>query len=357
MSFTDEQRTRFKVYALRLLLLVSVTLILTLLLASCASPRHAEQALTPPDPYTRIERPDSNTLQLQIAVRKFLPAHRREPAVWLVGACHVGEPGYYQSLQDQLDAQTLVLYEGVNAEAHSRRVRGHPGAGSAPAAPSHTNHPPLSPSLQSTMASSLGLVFQLDAIDYDRTNFLNSDLSLQQIQQLIYGAGPSANPSTNNTGNSSFQYLMQAMDGSSLLGSLMRIGMQFVGSDSHLQAITRLIFIEALGRLKGDLASVHGMPPDMQQLLKVLIEARNQTVIEDLKSESRHLPPAATVAIFYGTGHMDDLERRLTSQLHYRPAGEVWFTAFSVDIRQTGLSGGEVQMVQNLVKWQMDQLQ
>ena len=46
--------------------------------------------------------------------------------------------------------------------------------------------------MQSTLAHSLGLVFQLDAIDYDRANFLNSDLSIEQIQGIMGGSQPRA---------------------------------------------------------------------------------------------------------------------------------------------------------------------
>ncbi len=51
------------------------------------------------------------------------------------------------------------------------------------------------------------------------------------------------------------------------------------------------------------------------------------------------------------------MEKRLVQELNYRPAGEIWFTAFSADLRQTGLSPSQLQMVRNLIKWQLDQLQ
>jgi hypothetical protein len=338
-------------------------------LTSCSTPRpSAGVPLAPPQPYTRILRPDTNTVQLQIALRKFLPAGRRGPVVWLAGTSHIGDPDYYHALQKHLDAQTLVLFEGVNAGSHKRHVRNsaEPPATQFPSKPSpDRSNPGEQPGIQLTMAESLGLVFQLDAIDYDRTNFLNSDLSIQEIQRLMGGdaEGPpvssgkpvaSAEP---GAANPSFQNLMQAMDGSSFLGSIMRMGMHFIGSSAKLQSITKLAFIEVLGQLKGDLTAMHGLPPDVQQLIKVLIEARNQTVIEDLKTESKLIPRSGSIAIFYGTGHMDDMEKRLTRDLNYRSAGEIWLTAFSVDLHQTGLSASELEMVRNLIKWQMDQLQ
>jgi hypothetical protein len=158
-------------------------------------------------------------VQLQIALRKFVPLHHRGPAIWLAATMHVGEPEYYNAVQKFLDAQTVVLYEGINTETHRRHV-GHedaPAADLPPPAQARTN---TSTSTQAALAKALGLVFQLDAIDYDRTNFLNSDLSVEQIQRLMTGdlhapAGSSGQPAKSDP---TFNALLQVMDGSSLIG-------------------------------------------------------------------------------------------------------------------------------------------
>jgi hypothetical protein len=313
-----------------------------------------------PQPYTRITNPDTNTVQLQIAVRKFTPEGRSGATIWLVGTSHVGEPDYYKSLQKHLDGQTVVLYEGVNADAHPRHV-GKEGEVSPrpPPVRQHLGKTNDNSSMQGALAASLGLVFQLDAINYDRTNFLNSDLSILEIQRLMIGdsnAVPAA-PGEKGVSNSSFDNLLQIMDGSSVFGSLLKAGMQFIGSSPKLQAITKLTFVEALGHLKGDFSEIHGLPPDLKQLLKVLIEARNKQVIEDLKTELKVVPNSGSISVFYGTGHMDDMERRVVHDLKYRPAGDSWFTAFSVDVRKTGLSPDDLQSLRKMVQWQMDQMQ
>ena len=314
-----------------------------------------------PRPYMRIARPDTNTVQLQIAARRFVPAHRRGPVLWLVGTSHVGEPEYYHALQKLLDVQTVVLYEGVNADAHPRHV-GKPGApprdppAPAPPRPTGTNQ---NTSMQDVLATSLGLVFQLNAINYDRTNFVNSDLSILQLQRIMIGdpnAAPAA-PGEKGRSNHSLDALLQIMDGSSFLGSIFKMGLQFIGANPQLQAITKLTFIETLGRLKGDFSGMRGLPPDMKELLKVLIESRNQNVIEDIKTELGVVPRSGTISVFYGTGHMDDMERRVVRDLNYRPAGDIWFTAFSVDVRKTGLSPGELESMRNMIQWQLDQMQ
>jgi hypothetical protein len=299
---------------------------------------------------------------------------------------HLGEPEYYRDLQRFLDAQTVVLYEGINTDTHPRHVPGssqHSAVNAVPAArPGPTPRPrapALSPgagggegagsrpaadasfSMQSALANALGLVFQLDAIDYDRTNFLNSDLSVAEIQQLM-AASASAAPSRSGQpgqparGNATFDALLQVMDGTSFLGSLVKVGIQFIGASPKLQALTKLSLIEAVGELKGDFSTMRGMPPDLSQLVRVLIQARNEHVIGDLKTELSLVPRRGSIAIFYGAGHLEDMEKRVTGELHYVPADDVWFTAFAVDCQKANLSPAEVRFTRSLVKSQMEEL-
>jgi hypothetical protein len=318
----------------------------------------AQAADTPaPQAYTRIANPDTNTVQLQIALRKFVPAQNAGPAIWLAAVMHVGEPAYYQTLQHFLETQTVVLYEGINPDAHPHHVHD--------AAATSTDDPtPVAPktgtnddySMQSTLARSLGLVFQLEAIDYDRTNFLNSDLSILQLQRIMAEGRPAA-PGQKGATNATFDILLQVMDGSSFLGSLFKVGLQFIAASPQLQAVAKLTMIEAVGRLKGDLSDVQGLPPDWKQLIKVLIEARNKNLLADLNAELKKIPVSGSIAVFYGAGHMDDMEKRITGDLHYHSADEIWLPAFSVDLRKSGISPAEAQWMSKLIDGQMDLMQ
>jgi len=333
---------------------------LTLTLALAVNFARCQAAEVPANgAYTRIGNPDSNTVQLQIALRKFVPAQNSGPAVWLAAVMHIGETNYYQALQHFLDKQTIVLYEGINADAHPHHVH---DAANAPAAHAPTPASSLSAtnsgySMQSTLAHSLGLVFQLEAIDYDRTNFLNSDLSIQQIQNITAEGTRPVGPGEEGKGSAPFETLLQIMDGTSFLGSLFKFGMQFLAASPQLQAVAKLTLIEAVGRLKGDLSDMQGLPPEWEDLIKVLIEARNKNLMDDLKDELKKVPPSGSIAVFYGAGHMDDLEKRITGELHYRPADETWLTAFSVDLQKGGISPGEAEMIRGLVKSELEQMQ
>lgn len=313
----------------------------------CASSKTAhglESTNTPPQPYMRITRPDSNIVTLEIALRRFVPARGKGPAIWLSGASHIGETNYYSALQRHLEGQALVLFEGVGAR--DKRMRFDPKE---------------EVSIQHTMASALGLVFQLAVIDYDRPQFRNSDLTIPQLQRLLAGqaagepegGGGQGRPAG---GNREFQELLGVMDGSSVLGTLLHAGLKLIGTSPKLQAVTRIIMIETLGQLTGDMSAIRGMPPEIQRLLEVIIRERNKVVVEDLRKAIAARPAPSSISVFYGAGHMADLEKRLRSELGYVPRGEQWLRAITVDLRGTGLSAGELQAMRGLIQWQLDAL-
>ena len=100
---------------------------------------------------------------------------------------------------------------------------------------------------------------------------------------------------------------------------------------------------------------MRGLPPEVRQLLEVLIQKRNQKVIADLKVQLQQVGPRGSIAVFYGTGHMPDLEARLRKELRYHPAGQLWLTAFSVNLAQGGISNADRQFIRSLVRQGMEQ--
>src|SRR5262249_9729898 len=75
-----------------------------------------------PAPYVRTsEDRGGAVLKLELTVREFTPADESKPHVFLAGAVHIGERSFYKSLQEFLDGQDVVLFEGVKP----------PGAGAA----------------------------------------------------------------------------------------------------------------------------------------------------------------------------------------------------------------------------------
>jgi len=64
--------------------------------------------------YLRVRDEDGGArLRLEVAIRTMEPSSGPGPTVHLVGVVHIGDRSYYESLQRFLDAQEVVLYEGV----------------------------------------------------------------------------------------------------------------------------------------------------------------------------------------------------------------------------------------------------
>ena len=309
------------------------------------------------EPFMRVTNGATGAVELQVAVRKLVPTNGVGPVIWLSGASHIGEPNYYAQLQQHLDAQTLVLFEGI----HAGRKAGGTNAGASEKATSSLATPekPVErTSLQKDLAESLGLVFQLEAIRYTGTNFRNSDLSVTELRDLMDKDDEPAVPDSPKEKRKSeaFEQLLKAMDGNSMFGTLLKVGFKLVGGNPKLQAMTKLALIEALGGIRGDLSRMKSLPEDMQRLMEVLIQTRNDAVLMDLRAELKRPAPPASISIFYGAGHMDDLERRVRREFGYRAESDLWLPAFTVDYAKAGLSIIEATFLRAMVQRQMQEL-
>lgn len=310
------------------------------------------------EPFMRVTNGATGAVELQVAVRKLVPTNGVGPVIWLTGASHIGETNYYRELQKHLDAQQLVLFEGIHAGRKAGATNSLPAAKKEAVAPEPAARAGERTSLQKDLAESLGLVFQLEAINYTRTNFLNSDLSVQELKELM---DKDDEPATSDSPkekrkNEAFEQLLKAMEGNSFFGTMLKAGFRLVGGNPKLQAMTKLALIEALGGIRGDISRMKSLPEDMQRLMEVLIQARNEAVLKDLRAELKRAAPPASISIFYGAGHMDDLERRVRREFGYRAESDLWLPAFTVDYTKAGLSVIEATILRTMVQRQMQEL-
>ena len=72
-----------------------------------------EPAAADPRPYLRVVDGEDGVSSLEVAARAFQPPREDMPRVFLAGAVHIGDRAFYDELQRFLDAQSLVLFEGV----------------------------------------------------------------------------------------------------------------------------------------------------------------------------------------------------------------------------------------------------
>ena len=329
-----------------LLLLIAVTA------GGCkTSSRSIPLELKDAGPFVRVLS-SSNRIELQIAFREYFPRAKTGPSIWLAGVCHIGEPAYYRQLQSSLEQRSLVLFEGVSEKHNGLKSKKRPPE--APASTQPSRQPSQSPiGLQDAMASALGLEFQLSAIDYDQPNFRGCDLSITELRQIMTESpGPEGREASQ-----SFEGLVQMMQGGSFFDVLIQAGLRFMTSTSKLQGMSKLAFIEMIAQMKGDPANLAGLPSSMKRLLEVIIQQRNQKVLSDLRADLRHWRRDKSIAVFYGVGHMPDLDERLRGDLHYVPIRQEWFTAISVDLNAASVSPAEAAFIRGFIRNQLQLVQ
>ena len=315
-------------------------LVIELILFGFASALFSEPAVLPndiaPSPYMRVRYSDESLAELQICLRKLAAVEGDQPVIWLIGVSHIGDRAYYEQLQQVLDSCDLVFYEGVG---DSPRLMQQAGV-EAP------------PSLQGDLADALGLVFQLKAIDYKRPHFRNSDVSMAALQQLM--AQAEAESSDGKQASKELNQLISLMQGDSAWSGLVDGLMQQLKRAPEIKNATKLMFIEMLGNIKGDLGADQ-MPPEMQKLMELLIDHRNMIVLEDIQRALRKAKPPKTIGVFYGAAHMHDLEERV-SVLGYRVEENRWLGAIRLNLQEAGIRKEDVLMIRRFVKMQMDAL-
>ena len=260
--------------------------------------------------YTRVSE-DSDVLRLELASRTL--SHPEHGDVTLVGVAHIADAAFYADTQGRLDQAEVVLYEGVkDADA--------------------TGDDPALHEAYAGLASALGLAFQQDEIAYDRDNWHNSDLSVQELTEGMTAKGQDPGP------------VLDLLNGGRELRKMGKLSAKAEKS-ALVRAMARIMLVESLPRAEGVMASALG-----DEMYEWLVVERNDAVYVDL-IEQRD----AAVSVLYGAGHLMELEGRLIAD-GYTVADEVWTPAITVDPQAEGVSPKVVELVRKKVVRKLDKM-
>jgi hypothetical protein len=304
-------------------------------------------AEAPPENFVRSTETPEKLSAVQTRIVEYRPANGTGPSILLVGASHLGTPEYYAALQKRLDACSVVLFEGVGL---GDALKQGPGTLDRDAG------------IQKQLANALGLKFQLDAIDYRRANFVNSDLGVEGVQSEIHeradkapagkqpgGKKPagkeSAGEESSEKSDDMFQTLMEALQGTGKGAEMVQPLLALLGNSEQSRATMRLVLIEVLGRAGEMLEVAKNASPEMKDLFDVILTERNEIVLRDLRVQVGKLPAGKNVAVFYGAAHLPELAQRIAADLHYAPAAEKWETAFTADPAQSAIQPAQLHLI------------
>ncbi len=262
-----------------------------------------------PVTYTRFVTKPDGTYEMSTAAQRFVAAGK--PDVWLVGAIHIGARSYYTSLQELLDAQGAVFYEGVRPSAKAPTIAQKPAA-PLPDAPKPTYR---------VISDAIGLDFQLADIDYKHPNWYNVDLTMDDLERL--------NKASANGKPSGFDQVKGILNPSSPMAKQLStlMGMATPG----VKEAFKILMIKAAGS-EGAL----GFDAATEA---IVLKARNKAVVDALNDASFSTRAPKSIAVFYGAKHMPELQSELVAKHGYVLGEKRWFPAAAADPKKLDAQG------------------
>jgi hypothetical protein len=270
--------------------------------------RDREAQASPSSPqFVRIVRnEDGVPISMDTAIVSYVTADKQPGGlvVDLVGAVHIADKRYFDRLNQLFESYDVVLYElvapeGTRIPKDERRRGGHPVTG-----------------VQVGFKSLLELEFQLDCIDYTKNNLVHADMSPDEFAKSMKDRGES------------FMQMFFRMIGQGLAAQAKAperssdsdLLLALFAEDRALRL--KRIIAEQFEDLEGSMAAIEG--PDGS----TLITERNKKALEILDRELK--AGKRRVAIFYGAGHLPDMEKRLLESFGMQRSTERWLSAWAM---------------------------
>jgi hypothetical protein len=246
---------------------------------------------------------------MQTAVVRYTnkPAAGKEPVqVDLIGAVHIADPAYYEKLNERFKRYDVLLYELVAPEGTIVEK----GRGTSNAHPIGA--------MQNVFKDMLDLDHQLEDVDYTRPNFVHADMSPDDFKKAM------------EERNDSFLQMYFRLIGQAMAH---QSEMSAKGESSDFDFFSALLAQDRPRRLKIVLAK---QLSEMESLLvsfggedgSAIITDRNRKALAVLKTEIAD--GKKKIGIFYGAGHLTDMDKRLRSEFGLEPVSITWLTAWNL---------------------------
>lgn len=267
-----------------------------------------------PNDWLRVRRDDDKKpLALETSIVRFVPqdAEKKDIAVDLIGAVHIGDKAYYDELNKRFADYDVVLYELVAPEG-TRIPKGGRKSGGA--------HPLTA--MQTGMQKMLGLAFQLDHIDYTAENFVHADMTPDEMTESMKENGESTSRTILRAIG---QAMAQQAAGSQQAGGgdiNLLMSMLFTSDPAQRAHQMKLSMADQFENLEGQMFIFEGNNGS------TLINLRNKKALEVL--DKQLAAGKKKIGIFYGAGHLADFAERLASDYKMDKTSVVWLEAWSL---------------------------
>jgi len=246
-------------------------------------------------------------IALQVAIVRYRgKAAGRPVEVDLVGAIHVGDAEYYTDLNKRFRQYDALLYELVAPEGTVVRPEDNRSSGSVVGG------------VQNGMKTMLELEHQLEKIDYQQPNFVHADMTPEQFFKSM---------KDRNEGLLQMYFRMMGQ------GIAAQSKQTADGESFDLDLVRALFASDRARRLKIAMA---GQMMGMESMLggfggekgSTLITERNKAALKVLTRELA--AGKSRLGVFYGAGHLSDMNDRLKNEFKLLPDEITWVTAWDL---------------------------
>ena len=174
---------------------------------------------------------------------------------------------------------------------------------------------------QRGLCKTLDLEFQLDAIDYNRPNFVHADLSPERFARIMKERGESFWTIFMRFFSAQMRAMQEGM-GQHLTGPAM---LEALRSPERTRNM-KFLLAQEIKEMETLFANLDSGKKEGES--SILVGERNRAAIEVLKTQIRK--GRKRLAIFYGAGHMPDMEARLQRDLGFELRGKEWIIAWDL---------------------------
>jgi hypothetical protein len=276
--------------------------------------KQAEEA--PGEKWVRLLKGKKETpIAMETAIVRYVKADEIKPGkspadyrqyVDLVGAVHIGDRTYYDDLNRRFRKYDAVLFELVAPEG----VEVPRGRGTS-------NSHPLG-ALQNGMKSMLEVEHQLEQIDYTEDNMVHADLSPSEFMESMTKRDEGfAQMYFRMLGASMAQQSEQAAKGESAEMDLMAA--MFSKDRPRQLKIAMAKQFESMEQLLTSLSGPNG---------STLITERNKRALDVLEEQLDE--GVDRLAIFYGAGHLSEMQDQIAERFDMKPVSVEWVEAWNL---------------------------
>ena len=258
---------------------------------------------------------------LEVAIVRYMPARlakqfagrvkegqlpESRQYVDLIGAVHVGDRAYYDSLNRRFRHYQALLYELVAPEG----TRVERGRGTS-------NLHPVG-AMQNSIKSMLELEHQLEMVDYTRPNFVHADMSPEEFGKSMTDR------------QESFLQMYARMAGQAIAE---QSGDPSQGFMMNFELLSALTSENKALKLKTTIAKQFASMESMLSGMSgpegsTLITERNKRALDVLRKQLKM--GKRKIGIFYGAGHLNDMHERLAKDFGMQPVAITWVEAWNL---------------------------